>query len=45
MSSEPNPKPIGQLRSIFSITLFVILTIGVAYLSWNFIAALIAKFA
>lgn len=45
MSTEPAQKFMDKLRSIFSITLFFVLLIGVSYMSWNLIAALIEKFA
>jgi hypothetical protein len=42
MKPNQNPKS-DQLRSIFSITIFVILVLGVGFLSVNFILALVHK--
>jgi len=44
MKSNQNPKS-AQLRSIFSVTTFVILVLGVGFLSVNFILALFHKFS
>jgi len=44
MKPNQNPK-FDQLRSIFSITAFVILVLGVGFLSLNFILALFHKFS
>jgi hypothetical protein len=44
MNSE-KPGIGDQLKSIFSITIFVILVLGVGFLSINFILAIYAKFS
>jgi hypothetical protein len=44
MNSE-KPGIGDRLQSIFSITIFVILAFGVAFLSVNFILAIYAKFS
>jgi hypothetical protein len=40
-----NPNTPSKLRSFLSISLFVILVLGVALMSWNFVQALIHKLA
>lgn len=40
-----NPSFFEKIRPLLSMTLFVILVIGVGFLSINFILALIAKFS
>jgi len=44
MNSE-KPGIVDRLRSIFSIAIFIILVLGVGFLSVNFILALYAKFS
>ncbi|MEG3861197.1 hypothetical protein [Microcoleus sp. herbarium12] len=44
MKSE-KPAIADRLKSIFSITIFIILVLAVGFLSVNFISALYAKFA
>ncbi len=44
MKPNQNPKS-DQLRSILSVTTFVILVLGVGFLSLNFILALVHKFS
>ncbi len=44
MNSE-KPGIGDRLKSIFSITIFVILVLGVGFLSMNFILAIYAKFS
>ena len=44
MNSE-KPGISDRLKSIFSITIFVILVLGVGFLSINFILAIYAKFS
>ncbi len=44
MNSE-KPGIGDRLKSIFSITIFVILVLGVGFLSINFIVAIYAKFS
>ncbi len=40
------PEPVrSRLQSFFSIGLFIFLVLGVSYLSWNLIQALIEKFS
>lgn len=40
-----NPTPPSRLRSFLSISLFVILLLGVSLMSWNLVQALISKFS
>ncbi|CBN58787.1 conserved exported hypothetical protein [Kamptonema sp. PCC 6506] len=40
-----NNKYLHQIRSIFSITLFVALVLGVSYLTVNFFIRIVEKFA
>ncbi len=44
MKSE-KPENADRLKSIFSITIFIILVLAVGFLSVNFISALYAKFS
>lgn len=44
MKSNQNPQS-DLLRSILSVTIFVILVLGVGFLSVNFIVALVHKFS